>query len=151
MKRYVYFIFLLIGISACQQPSDSTKLNYEELINYFNAQNPKWRKAIQSKDVSYIVNLYDEDATYAIPNRPYLRGKAAIRKQWEQTAKVLDDFAYETQQLKGNGDLLYEMGLAFTTYTIGDTQETDTTKYLMVWKHLGEKEFRILADMFNEF
>ncbi len=151
MKRYIFFLFLLMGASACQPTTETKDLDYDALTDYFNAQNPKWRKAIQSKEVSYIANLYDENAIFAVPNQPYIRGREAIKKQWEQSAQLIDDFSYETQQLQGNGDLVYEIGLAFSTYTIGDTQKMDTTKYLMVWKHIGGNEFRIVADMFNEY
>lgn len=112
MKTVFLFVSILLGAAACQQPSPDEPLDYEALVDYFTAQNPKWQQAIQSKDVSYIVDMYDEDALYAAPDKAFVRGKEGIRQQWQETVNVLDDFRYETQQLQGDGDLLYETGIA---------------------------------------
>lgn len=156
MDKSIKYWGILIVISGLLYSSCSIKkkqeITFDEhaYIEWFNSFNPKWRKSIQQNDPSYIVSRYDEQAIIGVPNKPFVRGKAAIRAYWQEVTFALDDFAYETQHIGGDpNDILYENGLAFSTYTVNNQQFTDTTKYLFVWKYIGNKEYRILSEMSN--
>jgi len=149
-----YFLLLFCSsILSCSPQSDKEDvIDFDEkaYIEWFNSFNPKWRKAIQESDPSYIVDRYAEDAIIGAPNKSFLIGKKAITAYWQNLAVSLDDFSYETQHIGGNpNDILYENGLAFATYTINNKQVTDTTKYLFVWKYIGNKEYQVLSEMLN--
>ncbi len=149
MNKLPYFASLfvvLFVLTNCQQKETP---DFKELIKTFNAASPKWSEAIQNNNVDYIINFYDENAIFCPDGENFVRGKKDIAKHWNRAAKLIDDFSYQTLDINGNADLIYETGLAFSTYTLDGHQQTDTSKYLLVWKHIADDEYKILADMFN--
>lgn len=151
-KLTIYLVLLFITLSCKKVEICSKEVkSLDHLVDFFNAQNPKWRASIISKDVTYISDLYDLNAIYGAPNKAYVHGKSNIKKEWQKVANVLDDFSYDTQSLHGSGDLIYESGLAFASYSINGVKIIDTSKYTMIWKDTGEQEYKIMLDMFNEY
>lgn len=156
MNKYRnYLVLFMVGslfsINSCSVKKIK-EITFDEhaYIDLFNSFNPKWQKAVQENDPSYIISRYDTDAIIGAPDKRFVIGKAAITNYWQNLVVFLDDFAYETEHIGGNpNDVLYENGRAFVTYTINNQQITDTTKYLFVWKYIGNNEYRVLSEMFN--
>lgn len=143
-------VFTFLILTSCLDRYNSLERSEEEWINWFNSFNPKWRNAIQTNDASYIINLYHEDAIIGVPNKEFIVGKPNIENYWNELVLFLDDFSYKTQKLGGNpNDMLYENGIAIFEYNVNNIKMVDTTKYLFVWKHIGNKEYRIYSEMYN--
>ena len=157
MKNLI-FVFLLLGFlipMACTtkkiEKEAEVNLTEQEMIAYFNSFNAEWRKAILDNDATNIIKRYDENAIIGPPNKDFIIGKKAITAHWNRTVNFLDDFSYVTQKIGGNfNDVIFENGIAFATYTIDNKQVTDTSKYLFVWKYIGDKKYKVLSEMFNE-
>ncbi|MEM1119541.1 MAG: hypothetical protein AAGJ18_03790 [Bacteroidota bacterium] len=156
MNRFLFFVLLgMLGVGeiACHTPNNKpVTTNFDEaaFIDWFNSFNPQWSEAVRNKNPRYIIDRYAEDAIIGAPDKPFVIGKVAIEAYWQNLVLFMDDFAYETQYIGGDPeDILFENGRAFVTYTLEGRQQTDTTKYLFVWQHIGNREYRVLSEMFN--
>ena len=155
MKKIIFFsvYVLLLCIWSCTAGTDDKQhviLNEQEMIDYFNSFNPQWRKAIHDNNPDYIIARYSEDAIIGAPNKDFIVGKKAIAEHWRRIIRYMDDFSYKTTHIGGDPNgILFENGEAYGTYTLGDRQVRDTSKYLFVWRHIGNKQYEVLSEMFN--
>ncbi len=148
MIRITITISILVLAMACE-PTEK-ELTNEEFIEFFNSFNPQWKQAIVSNEPAYIVDRYAEDAIIGPPNKNFIEGKELIEQYWTNNVGYMNDFWYKTQRIGGNTkDVFYESGIAYAEYEINNQTFKDTTKYLFVWKNMGNGEYKVLAEMFN--
>ena len=149
MKK-VIIIFSLLLISCSPKKIKEEKVDFDKLVVYFNSFNPIWTKAVRENDPSLLLDRYDEHTIIGDPNKDFITGLDAIKKRMKNFVTFLDDFSYETQYMGGNKDIVFENGLAFATYKINGKTVTDTSKYLFVWKNIGNGQYKVLSELFND-
>jgi uncharacterized protein (TIGR02246 family) len=97
-------------------------------------------KASLAADAKGIAALYTDDAVEMPPNRPMVKGRAAIEqyytKQFGGTAK-LQTFALTKIESHTSGDIGYEVGTYRQTITDGQKPMNEAGKYTVVLKRAG--------------
>ena len=111
----------------------------------------RWLQLVKAKDAAGIAALYAEDGAVMPPNAPIGKGHAAIQQTWASMMQTPGfDLAIVPDQIivSSSGDMALDRG----TYTLkiapGGTAQTDTGKYVVVWRKVGG-EWKAAADIFN--
>lgn len=143
----------LIGCSvlllASLAPAQKGNTN-EEAIRKLDAE---WSAAAQNKDVEKSISFYAEDAVFLPTNAPKAEGKAQIRDAWSHLLGlpgVALNFGPTKIEVAKSRDMAYDVG----TYELkmNDPQGNPTTeigKYVVVWKKQPDKQWKVVADIFN--
>ena len=113
----------------------------------------EWSAAAQSKNVDKTVSFYAEDGSVLPANAPKATGKEQIRAVWAHLLTELKadvSFAPTKIEVSKSGDLAYDIG----TYElkVKDPQGkavTEIGKYVVVWKKQSDKQWKVMADIFN--
>ena len=113
----------------------------------------EWSAAAQSKNVDKTVSFYAEDGSVLPANAPKATGKEQIRAVWAHLLTELKadvSFAPTKIEVSKSGDLAYDIG----TYElkVKDPQGqavTEIGKYVVVWKKQPDKQWKVMADIFN--
>ena len=137
-------VLLLASLSAAKGSSD------EEAIRKLDAD---WSAAAQSKDVEKSVAVYAEDAVFLPNGAPIATGKTQIRDAWSHLMALPGvelKFAPTNIEVAKSNDMAYDVG----TYQlkVNDPQGNPTTqigKYVVVWKKQPDKQWKVVADIFN--
>ena len=111
----------------------------------------RWLQHIKAKDAAAIAQFYTEDGTVMPPNMPIGKGRAAVQKVWaDMMATPGFELTFQPEQIivSASGDMALDRGTYRLTVSPGGTQQTDTGKYLVVWRKVGG-EWKAAADMFN--
>ena len=110
-----------------------------------------WLQLVKAKDAAAIASLYAEDGAVMPPNAPIGKGRAAIQRTWSslmQTPGFALTFAPEQIIVSASGDMALDRGTYNLTIAPGGTTQTDTGKYVVVWRKIGG-EWKAAADIFN--
>jgi len=111
-----------------------------------------WAADWASKDVDKIAGHYADDATLMIPDQPILKGKDAIRTGLkEMLADPNLSLSFTTGTAEVSKDLGYTQGTYSMTGTNPKTKkaETETGKYLTVYKRQADKSWKAIEDINN--
>jgi len=151
MKYNMLSFFVMLFLFSCQTKNEIPSPDFQSMIATFNAENSNWSNAAKTNDATYITNLYHEDAYMSIPNRQVIHGKKKIGEHWQKSVEFLNDLGFQTLSLNGNHEIIYERGIAFASYTLDQKVLTDTSNYVLVWKNIGNGDYKIMADIFNQY
>jgi len=113
----------------------------------------EWSAAAQNKNVDKTISFYAEDGSCLPANAPKATGKEQIRAVWSHLLLDLKadvSFAPTKIEVAKSGDLAYDVG----TYELKviDPQGNPVTeigKYVVVWKKQPDKQWKVMADIFN--
>lgn len=111
----------------------------------------RWLQAVNAKDAAAVAQFYTEDGAVMPPNMPIGKGRAAIQKTWADmmaTPGFNLHFTPEQIVVSSSGDMALDRGTYQLTVSPTGTPQTDTGKYLVVWRKVGG-EWKAAADMFN--
>ena len=111
----------------------------------------RWQKLVKAKDAAAIAALYAEDGAVMPPNAPIGKGRATIEKTWASMMRTPGfDLTITPEQIlvSSSGDMALDRGTYRLTVAPGDTTQTDTGKYVVVWRKIGG-EWKAAADIFN--
>ncbi|HET6942286.1 MAG TPA: DUF4440 domain-containing protein [Sphingomicrobium sp.] len=111
----------------------------------------RWLQLVKAKDAAGIAALYAEDGAVMPPNAPIGKGRAAIQRTWAsmmQTPGFALTFAPEQIVVSASGDMALDRGTYSLTIAPDGTTQTDTGKYVVVWRKIGS-EWKAAADIFN--
>ncbi len=111
----------------------------------------RWLEAVKAKDAAAIAQFYTEDGAVMPPNMPIGKGHAAIQKAWaDMMATPGFNLRFTPEQIvvSSSGDMALDRGTYRLTVSPAGTPQTDTGKYLVVWRKVGG-EWKAAADMFN--
>ena len=141
---------ILLGQSGTDSKSDDS-FSVADLRMYIKERGQLWGKAIRTKDISLIQELYDEEAHYLPNEEAALHGLASIASYWKASFSFLADLALDMHTLEGSREILYETGEG-TAKIIGDkdTYRTFTFKYVNVWKLQSNGSYKVVIDIYNK-
>ena len=111
----------------------------------------RWLQLVKAKDAAGIAALYAEDGAVMPPNAPIGKGRAAIQQTWAammQTPGFDLTFVPDQIILSSSGDMALDRGTYKLVVAPGGTAQTDTGKYVVVWRKVGN-EWKAAADIFN--
>ncbi len=112
-----------------------------------------WSKAASAGDLSAIVSFYSDDATLLSPNAPVVKGKDAIRKEWDGIMKGFGKTLHwqpTKVEAAKSGEIGYTTGWYEGTFTPPNGKPVkDKGKYLEVWKKQADGKWKCIADMYS--
>ena len=111
----------------------------------------RWHELIKAKDAAGIAGLYMSDGAVMPPNAPIGKGSAAIQQTWASMLKIPGfelNILPEQITVSSSGDMALDRGTYKLTLAPGGTTQTDTGKYVVVWRKIGS-EWKAAADIFN--
>ena len=140
----------LIGSSVLLLASLALGQKDEDVIRKLDAE---WSAAAQNKDVEKSVSVYADDGSMLPNHGSIATGKAQIREVWTHLLSlpgVKVSFAPTKIDIAKLKDMAYDVG----TYelTMNDAQgnpSTEIGKYVVVWKKQPDKQWKVVADIFN--
>ena len=138
-------VLLLTSLSLAQKGNTD-----ENAIRKLDAE---WSAAAQNTDVEKSVSFYAEGGMMLPNNAPIATSKAQIRDVWSHLLSlpgVKVSFGPTKIEVAKSKDMAYEVG----TYELktNDPQGNPTTeigKYVVVWKKQPDKQWKVVADIFN--
>jgi uncharacterized protein (TIGR02246 family) len=110
-----------------------------------------WLQLVKAKDASGIAEMYAEDGAVMPPNAPIGKGRAAIQLAWASMMRTPGfDLTFTPEQIvvSRSGDMALDRGTYSLTIAPAGTTQTDTGKYVVVWRKIGG-DWKAAADIFN--
>jgi ketosteroid isomerase-like protein len=123
---------LSVGVSACSGPK-------EQAFGTPDAQairqaTSTLETAFNAKDVDRILSLYTDNSVFMPPNKPLLRGRAALKGFYEGLLTGgSTDLKLTPEDVAGHGPLAYESG----SYSMMNGPTHDRGKFLFVFRNMG--------------
>lgn len=111
----------------------------------------RWHQLMKANDAAGIADLYTEDGAVMPPNSPIGQGHDAIEQVWAallQTPGFELTIVPEQIVVASSGDMALDRGTYRMTVAPDGTEQTDTGKYVVVWRKIGG-EWKAAADIFN--
>ncbi len=111
----------------------------------------RWHQLMKAKDAAGIAELYVEDGAVMPPNAPIGKGRTAIQQTWASMMRTPGfDLTIVPEQItvSSSGDMALDRGTYSLAIAPGGTAQTDTGKYVVVWRKIG-REWKAAADIFN--
>lgn len=111
----------------------------------------RWLQLVKAKDAAGIAQLYTDDGAVMPPNAPIAKGRAAIQQTWASmmgTPGFELTFVPEQIIVSSSGDMAFDRGTYSLTIAPDGTAQTDTGKYVVVWRKIGS-EWKAAVDIFN--
>ena len=157
---------LLVSVAALLLPacqageksgSDTAEVNAAPAVDTgadeqaIRGQIDRWLQLVKTKDAAGIAALYAEDGAVMPANAPIGKGRAAIQQTWAslmQTPGFSLTFTPEQIAVSASGDMALDRGTYSLTFARDGTPQTDTGKYVVVWRKIGS-EWKAAADIFN--
>jgi uncharacterized protein (TIGR02246 family) len=149
---------LLPACQAREKPAnDGAEVNSAAAVDAagdeqaIRAQVDHWLQLVKAKDASGIAEIYAEDGAVMPPNAPIAKGRAAIQQAWASMMRTPGfDLTFNPEQIviSSSGDMALDRGTYALTAAPAGTTQTDTGKYVVVWRKIGG-DWKAVADIFN--
>ena len=160
-QRLLLLSVAALLLPACQAggkpANDSTDMNGTTVVDNGAAEQAlrghvdRWLQLVKAKDAAGIAALYAEDGAVMPPNAPIGKGRGAIQQTWESMMRTPGfDLTFVPEQIivSSSGDMALDRGTYRLTIAPDGTAQTDTGKYVVVWRKIGS-EWKAAADIFN--
>ena len=160
-KRLLLMSVAALLLPACQAgekpANDSAAMNGTTVVDNgadeqaIRRQVDRWLQLVKAKDAAGIAALYAEDGAVMPPNAPIGKGRGAVQQTWASMMRTPGfdlTFAPEQIVVSSSGDMALDRGTYSLTIAPEGTTQTDTGKYVVVWRKIG-REWRAAADIFN--
>ncbi|HEV1992913.1 MAG TPA: DUF4440 domain-containing protein [Candidatus Acidoferrum sp.] len=136
-----------MGVSFAQKASGSAD---EQTIRKLDKE---WSAAVQSKDAGKMLAYYAADASAFPFNAPIATGKEQIQELWAGLMSMPGfslSFAPTKIEVAKSGDMAYDVGTFELKHNDANGNLTTTAgKYVVVWKKQPDKQWKVVADIFN--
>ncbi len=149
---------LLPACQAREEPAnDTVEVNSAATVDTaadeqaIRGQVARWLQLVKAKDAAGIAQFYAEDGAVMPPNAPIGKGRAAIEQTWASMMGTPGfDLSFTPEQIvvSSSGDMALDRGTYRLTVAPAGTPQTDTGKYLVVWRKVGG-DWKAAADIFN--
>ncbi|MEO5611678.1 MAG: SgcJ/EcaC family oxidoreductase [Sphingomicrobium sp.] len=149
---------LLTACQAAEKPAnDAAEVNSTAAVDTgadeqaIRGHVDRWLQLVKAKDAAAIAELYAEDGAVMPPDAPIGKGRAAIQQTWASMMRTPGfglTFVPEQIIVSSSGDMALDRGTYRLTIAPDGTTQTDTGKYVVVWRKIG-REWKAAADIFN--
>ncbi len=152
--RYLMLSLFFITY-ACSEQTAKTKsgngFSIEEVKPLIQSLGKTWGKALRSKDIARLQNLYDQNAHYLPDDDQAFHGNEAISAYWKASLDFVGDIQLNMETLDGTKEVLYETGNGIVKVMNNEGQFVDVPfKYVNVWKLQEDGSYKVVIDMFND-
>ena len=160
-KRLLLMSVAALLLPACQAgekpANDSAAMNGTTVVDNgadeqaIRRQVDRWLQLVKAKDAAGIAALYAEDGAVMPPNAPIGKGRGAVQQTWASMMGTPGfDLTFTPEQIvvSSSGDMALDRGTYRLTIAPDGTAQTDTGKYVVVWRKIGS-EWKAAADIFN--
>ena len=161
MTKSLLLLSVAALLSACQAgekpATDAADVNSVAAVDTgadeqaIRGQVDRWLQLVKAKDAAGIADLYAEDGAVMPPNAPIGKGRAAIQQTWASMMRTPGfDLTFVPEQIlvSSSGDMALDRGTYSLTIAPGGTTQTETGKYVVVWRKIG-RDWKAAADIFN--
>ena len=146
-RRYILRVLFVIALAIC--PGARSQSSAREIASTRD----NWAKAMHSKQLDSVVNMYTADATFLTPDGGRFVGQAAIR---ELTSKAMEaftsDITLRSLTTEFSGDLAYDSGEYDETLVLagGGGCKKAAGDYLTVYKRQPDGKWLIQLQVWTE-
>ena len=141
---------LLFNCATSKDVATLTTQNLTQLKPVIQERGKIWGKALRTKNVELLKDLYDQNAHYLPNNDKAKHGKANIIAYWQQSLAFLGDLQLNMETLEGTANLLYETGNGTVKVMGEDGNFFDMPfKYVNLWKKQPDGRYKVVVDTFN--
>ena len=151
-------VLLLPACQAREKPAnDTAKVNTAAAVDTaadeqaIRGHVDRWLQLVKAKDAAGIAEFYVEDGAVMPPNAPIGKGRAAIQQTWASMMRAPGfdlTFAPEQIVVSSSRDMALDRGTYRLTIAPAGTPQTDTGKYVVVWRKVAGK-WKAAVDIFN--
>ncbi|MEL6922959.1 MAG: DUF4440 domain-containing protein [Bacteroidota bacterium] len=151
---FICFVLVIFGESCKAQRAakvnQATTFSIEKVKPTIQKLGTTWSKALTTKNLSLLENLYDQNAHYLPNDDQALHGHAAIVAYWKASMDFVGDIQLSMQSLEGTQELLYETGTGVAKIMNEEGQFFDMPfKYVNVWKLQPDGSYKVVIDTYN--
>ena len=152
-KASLFFLAaVVLSVSGCKPAGEkAATVDVAAEEQAIRSEVAQWLELVKAKNAAAIADLYAEDGAVMPANVPIGKGRAAIQQTWaSMMATPGFDLTFSPEQIiiSSSGDMALDRGTYRLTVAPGGTPQTDTGKYVVVWRKLGG-EWKAAADIFN--
>jgi ketosteroid isomerase-like protein len=149
--RLLSFALLISILSSCAGGTEkkTASLSKDEMLKIVKECDLKFSIGVQKKDSAFLVGIYSDSAQYVTPQRPIMKGKTEIGKDWAGFLRMKEkpiDLILNIKEVHGTRDVIYETGTGFTLLA-------DSTKwnfnYVNVWCLQKDGSYKLEIDTYN--
>jgi uncharacterized protein (TIGR02246 family) len=145
--RALFGMTLIATLTSCSTTTRDVNADVAQV----RAADAAVTRAITAKDVDAISGYYANDAILMPTAEPMIRGKAAIREEWQHILAI-PNFTNQTttQDVKVSGDLAYTYGVYRSKMMGADGNPVEEPgKFVTVWRREPDGKWRIVLDTYN--
>jgi uncharacterized protein (TIGR02246 family) len=146
------FVAVALSVAGCTPAGEkAASVDVAAEQQDIRGQVDRWLQLVKAKDAAAIAQIYADDGAVMPPNTPMGRGREAIQQTWaSMMATPGFDLTFTPEQIiiSSSGDMALDRGTYRLTVAPGGTAQTDTGKYVVVWRKLGG-QWKAAADIFN--
>ena len=145
--RALFGMTLIATLTSCSTTTRDVNADVAQV----RAADAAVTRAITTKDVDAISGYYANDAILMPTAEPMIKGKAAIREEWQHILAI-PNFTNQTttQDVKVSGDLAYTYGV-YRSKMMGENGKPveEPGKFVTVWRREPDGKWRIVLDTYN--
>lgn len=150
MKKSLLFFTCILAALFIQAQTETDKSITTTQKVIIAERGKTWGKALRSKDISLLKDLYAAHAQYLPDDSQAYQGRKAILEYWESSLAYMGDLTLSMESLDGNEKLLYETGKGVAKImNAGGAFEDFHFKYVNVWELQPDGSYQVVIDTFN--
>jgi ketosteroid isomerase-like protein len=143
-------VTLLVAGFGMAVPQTLSKDTDEQTIRKLDKD---WSTAVQKKDSAKTLSYYADGASVFPFNAPIATGKEQLLKLWTGLMAMPGfslSFAPAKIEIAKSGDMAYDIGtFELKTTDAKGNPNVAIGKYVVVWKKQSDKQWKVVADIFN--
>lgn len=150
MKKAILSIPLFFIFISCKtETSKELNLSKNEMMKIVKQAGLQFSIGVQKRDSAFLTEIYTDSAQYVIPQKPILKGKKEISKDWGGFLKLKEkpiDLILNISEVRGNREVIYETGQGYTL--LADSSKWDFN-YVNIWVLQKDGSYKLDMDTYN--
>jgi ketosteroid isomerase-like protein len=148
--KLITWIFIIIVISSCHcHKCENNAISKDEMIQIVKICDNNFNIGVQKKDSTFLADIYSDSAQYVQPNRPIIKGKSEIEKDWGGFIRMKEnpiDLVLTINEVRGNREIIYETGHGYTL--LADSAKWNFN-YVNVWRLQKNGSYKLEVDTYT--